>query len=158
MSGFYLLLPLALAVALNGQVKQSEAIQQRPISTTAYHSISVKVLDAETGRPVKSIWVPLDEKPQQSQLLNAKTDSHGIAVFHLSDPLPERIGLSFGPWEFGSCSEQEFVTDQILKTGVVAGDRCKSSKPMPHLTPEAGQLVVFGKRVTLWQRVLQELP
>jgi hypothetical protein len=118
----------------------------------------VKVLGGETGQPVKSIYVPLDDRPQQIQLLNAKTDSHGMAVFHLSDPLPERIGISFNPFEFGSCSELEFVTDQILRTGVVAGDRCESSKPMPHLAPEAGQLVVFGKRVTLWQRVRQELP
>jgi len=157
MSGFYLLLPFALAIALNSQFKQSEAIQQRPVPT-ADHSISVKVLDAETGQPVKRIWVPLDYRPQQIQLLNAKTDSHGIAVFHFSGPLPERIRLSFSPWDFGSCSELEFVTDQILRTGIVAGDRCRSSKVTPQVTPEAGELVVFGKRVTLWQRVLQELP
>ena len=153
-----MLLPFALAIALNSHLKQSEAIQQRPVPTTADHSISVKVLDAETGQPVKRMWVPLDDRPQQIQLLNAKTDSHGIAVFHFPGPLPERIRLAFSPWDFGSCSELEFVTDQILRTGIVAGDRCKSSKATPHVTPEAGQLVVFGKRVTLWQRVLQELP
>jgi hypothetical protein len=158
MKQLYLLLPFVLAIGLNSQVKQSEAIQQGRLPSTGDHSISVKVIDAETGQPVKGIWVPLDDKSQLKQSLTAKTDSHGVAGFHLSGPLPERIGLSFSPLEFGSCSELEFVTDQILRTGVVAGNSCKSSKPKPYVTPEAGQLVIFGKRVTLWQRVLRELP
>jgi hypothetical protein len=158
MKQFYLLLPLVLANGLHGQMKQPEAVQQGRLLSTGDHSISVKVLEAETGQPVKGIWVPLDDKLQLKQPLNAKTDSHGIAGFHLSGPLPERIGLSFSPFEFGSCSEVEFLTDQILRTGVVAGNTCRSSKPKPSVNPEAGQLVVFGKRVTLWQRVLREIP
>jgi hypothetical protein len=157
MKQLYLLLPCALAIGLNTQVNQSEAQQGRP-SSTDDHVISVKVLDAETGQPVKGIWVPLNNKPQLKQPLNGRTDSRGIAGFHLSGPLPERIGLSFSPVEFGSCSEMEFATDQILRTGVVAGNTCAGSKPNPSVPPEAGQLVVFGKRVTLWQRVLRELP
>jgi hypothetical protein len=144
-----LLLPFALAIALNRQVKPSEAIQQRRVPTAADHSISVNVLDGETWQPVKRIWVPLDDRPQQIQLLNARTDSHGKTVFHFSGSLPERIRLLFSPWDFGSCSELEFAADQIVRTGVVAGDRCKSSNATPHVTPEARQLVVFGKRVTL---------
>jgi len=156
MKQFCLLLPFTLAIGLNTQVKESEALRQARLPSTEDHSISVKVLDAETGQPVKGVWVSLDYKPRLKQL-NAKTNSHGIVGFHLLVPLPERIGLSFGPNEFGSCSEIEFVTDQILKTGVVAGNTCKT-RPGPSSAPEAGQLVVFGKRVTLWQRVLREIP
>jgi hypothetical protein len=78
MKQFYLLLLFALAIGLNSQVKQPEAVQQGP-PHTEIQSISVKVLDAETGQPVKGIWVPLDDKIQLKQPLNAKTDSHGIA-------------------------------------------------------------------------------
>jgi hypothetical protein len=157
MKYFYLLLPFALAIGINTHVKQSEAVQQGRPSAEG-DSISVKVLDAETGQPMKGIWVSLDDKPQLKRSLSSKTSSHGVAVFHLLGSPPERIGLSFSPVEFGSCSEAEFVTDQILMTGVVGGNTCKSSKPKPSVTPEAGQLVVFGKRVTLWQRVLREIP
>jgi hypothetical protein len=157
MKQFYLLLPFALTIGINTHVKQSEAVQQGKPGTED-RSISVKVLDAETGQPEKGIWVSLDDKPRLKQPLSAKTSSHGIAGFHILGLPPERIGLSFSPIEFGSCSEVEFVTDQILMTGVVAGNTCKSNKPKPSVTPEAGQLVVFGKRVTLWQRVLRELP
>lgn len=157
MKQFYLLLPCALAIGLNTQVKQSGAQAGWP-SSTEDHFISVKVLDAETGRPVKGISVLPNNKLQLKQPLSRKTDSRGIAEFHLLGPLPERIGLSFSPVEFGRCSEVEFATDQILRTGVVAGNTCKSSKPKPSVPPEAGQLIVFGKHVTLWQRMRRELP
>ena len=171
MKQLYLLLPLALAIGLSSQVKQSEVPQQGQQPSPEDHSISVKVLDAETGQPVKKIRVSLDSKPhvKQSlnaktdsqdskphvkQSLNAKTDSHGVAWFHLSGPLPERVGPSVSPIEFRSCSDLEFVTDQILRTGIVGGNTCRGSKPKVSVTPEAGQLVVFGKRITWWQRVL----
>jgi 5-hydroxyisourate hydrolase-like protein (transthyretin family) len=130
-------------------------------STGGGHSISVKVLDAETGKPVKGIWVPLselDEKYKPKKVLNAKTNSQGIADFQLLEPLPERVEFSFGPDELASCSEVQFVTDQILKTGVVAQNRCEGSKPKPSASPAAGQLVIFGKRITLWQRMRREIP
>ena len=130
-------------------------------STGGGHSISVKVLDAETGKPVKGIWVPLselDEKYKPKKVLNAKTNSHGIADFQLPEPLPARIEFSFGPDELASCSEVQFVTDQILKTGVVAQNRCESSKPKPSASPAAGELVIFGKRITLRKRMRREIP
>jgi hypothetical protein len=158
MTRLYFLLPFALAIGLSSQVNQSEVVQQGRQPSAETHSISVRVLDAETGKPVKGIWVSLDSEPQLKRLLNAKTDSHGVAAFHLSGPLPERVGPSVSPVEFGACSELEFVTDQVLTTGIVAGNTCSGSKPKPYVTPEAGQLVVFGKRFTWWQKVLQELP
>src|SRR3954471_14309345 len=113
----YLLLPFAIAIGLSSQVKRSEAIPQGRMPSIEGHSIYVKVLDAATGKPVKGIWVLLDRKSQLKQGSNAKTDSSGVAGFYLSNPLPERIGVSFSPLEFESCSEQEFVTDQIPTTG-----------------------------------------
>src|SRR6266542_5352221 len=142
-----LLFSVAFAIGLNAQVKQSEV--------TNDHYITVKVLEAETGQPLKGIWVPMVDN---SQPLNAKTDSHGVARFHLLGPLPDRIGLSFSPNEFSSCSEAAFATDQILKNGVLAGNTCKRSASKPSPTPEAGQLVVFGRRVRLSQRVRREIP
>jgi len=158
MKRLYFLLPFALATGLSSQVKQYEVVQQERQPSAETHSIFVKVLDAETGKPVKGIWVSVDSQPQPKRLLNAKTDSRGVAAFHLSGPLPERVGPSVSPVEFKRCSELEFVTDQILTTGIVAGNTCSGSKLKPYVTPEAGQLVVFGKRFTWWQKVLQELP
>jgi 5-hydroxyisourate hydrolase-like protein (transthyretin family) len=130
-------------------------------STGGGRSISVKVLDAATGKPVKGIWVPLselDEKYKPKKVLNAKTNSQGIADFQLPEPLPERIEFSFGPDEIALCSEVQFVTDQILKTGIVAQNRCENSKPKPSASPAAGELVLFGKRITSRQRMRREIP
>jgi 5-hydroxyisourate hydrolase-like protein (transthyretin family) len=157
-----------LAVARVGTCSDASAPQtlvssqsREQSSTGGGHSISVKVLDAETGKPVKGIWVPLselDEKYKPKKVLNAKTNSQGIANFQLPEPLPERIEFSVGPDELASCSEVQFVTDQILKTGVVAQNRCEGSKPKPSASPAAGQLVIFGKRTTLRQRMRREIP
>ena len=128
-------------------------------SSPAVHSISVRLLDFETGKPVSGVWVPLSEVDERGpKVLNAKTNSQGVANFQLPQPLPDRIQISFAPDEFASCSEIQFMTDQILKTGVVAGNTCKSAKPKPSALPASSQLVIFGKRITLWQRIRREIP
>ena len=149
------------AVASLVPVLTSGPSQSNAQSSLSIYSISVRVLDSETGKPLKGIWVPLSElseKYKPKKVLNAKTNSRGIAEFQLPEPLPERIEFSFGPDEFASCSEVQFAIDQILKTGVVAGNRCATSKPKSSARAAKGELVIFGKRITLWQRILREIP
>jgi hypothetical protein len=124
------------------------------------HSISVKLLDAETGKPVKGVWVLPLELREKSRFGNVyvKTNSQGIAHFQLPEPPPERIEFLIPPDEFGFCSEVQFVTYQILETGTVGGNSCQSRKPKPLTSTDAGQVVIFGKRITLWQRILREIP
>jgi len=125
------------------------------------HSFSVKLLDSVTGKPVKNVWVlprELREPSRFGNISTVKTDSHGIANFPLPEPPPERIRFLISPDEFVSCSEAEFLTDQILRSGVVGGNACAGKKTKPSSNAAAGQLVIFGKRVTLWQRILSEIP
>lgn len=122
-------------------------------------AISVTLIDVATGKPAKDVWVLLrDTRKKHTLGKSIKTNSQGTAEFHLLEPQPERIGVSFAPDEFGSCSEVEFVTEQILRTGIVGGNRCETEKIKPSANASAGQVVIFGKRVTLWQRILRELP
>jgi len=91
--------------------------------------------------------------------LGQKTNSGGVAVFHLTDPLPERIGISTG-LEVGLCSDgMPFSTEEILKTGLVTNNACRGAK-FQYLTPtRPGQVVIFGRRgLTLWQMILREIP
>lgn len=158
------ILVLALAVSVASaparcKIAGSQATAKP--STSNGHSITVKLLNADTGKPVKSIWVPLwelDEKYKHTKLLNAKTDSDGIAYFHFPSPLPERIEFSFGPDEFASCSEVQFATDQIIKAGIVAHNTCGGSGPKPSVSAVSGEIVIFGRRITLGQRMRREIP
>jgi hypothetical protein len=123
--------------------------------------IYIKILDADTNRPVKRVRAglnALDKKGWPKTTLNAETGAGGIAVFHLGDPVPERFELIFAPDEFGLCSNVEFSTDEVLGRGVVSTDTCKSSGPKYSGEAKPGQLIVFGKKVGLWERIFREIP
>jgi hypothetical protein len=51
------------------------------------HILTVRVLDARSGKPLKHIrlWLGWYQGPQ---LPNAETNDAGMAAFHVPDPLP----------------------------------------------------------------------
>src|SRR5580693_4243025 len=91
------------------------------------HDIRLRILDAKSGKPLRHIWaglIVLNERNEVKLLLEARTNSLGVAVFDLTDPLPERVGLLFDFHEFGNYSEHQFLTDYALKDGVVGKNCC----------------------------------
>ncbi len=131
-----------------------------PYSTSAEnHDLVVLVLDGNSGKPFKHTWILINWDDGRPRSLGQKTNSGGVAVFHLTDPLPERIGISTG-LEVGVCSDgMPFSTEEILKTGLVTNNACGGAK-FQYLTPaRPGQVVIFGRRgLTLWQMILREIP
>jgi hypothetical protein len=126
-------------------------------SWTAQTSIRIKLLDADSFKPLKHLQKGF--LPSNTEIaLTATTAKEGIAVFRLHGPIPERFTLDFAPDDLGLCSDGGFRTNDVLEKGVIGTDTCKKSGPQysGKLTP--GELVVFGNRVRLWQRILQEIP
>jgi hypothetical protein len=125
------------------------------------HDITVRILDAGSGKPLTHIWAGLEVLEgtnKARRLSDARTDSRGIAIFHLADPLPERIGLLFGAHEFGNCSEVQFLTDHVVNGGVVGRNYCVRPGIGYSMSPRPGELVIFGRRITLWDNIRREIP
>jgi hypothetical protein len=128
---------------------------------TNSHDVSIKLVSATDGRPQTGIHFALsiaDPRLKTRGLVNAKTNSQGVAVFRIPDPLPERVSLVFAPDEFMLCSEVEFSTDQILRSGAIGTNTCGNATISASMRPKPGELALFGKSVTLWQRILREMP
>lgn len=88
----------------------------------------------------------------------ATTNAEGIAFLNLPEPAPENIELSYSSDEIGSCSDIGFSTAQILKTGLVAANKCNLGMFNNTATPKTGEVVVFGHRISLWERIRREIP
>jgi hypothetical protein len=128
-------------------------------ASSAGHYISVLVLDGKNGKPIanESVLVcSVRGNRKLSQTQSPRSNSRGVADIFLADPLPERIGISFGALDFASCSDVAFSTDQILHGGIVARNTCADPKVYSSHAPVVGQIVIFGRRITLWDRILQE--
>jgi len=142
-------------------VPQGSATQPQSIPSADGHHFHVLLLDGKNGKPVTGVWVLLKAGVESDKInwpQNVQSNSHGIAEFSLADPMPEKVGVSFGINEFWSCSNAEFVTDKILKSGVTANNTCAVAKVYSSHPPLVGQLVVFGRRITVWERIRQEIP
>jgi hypothetical protein len=123
-------------------------------------AIRVRVLDASTEKPLAGIRIALfmsNDLGILGKTLNGKTDSNGIAVFDLPNEVPLRVGPRFAPDDDGLCSEVEFVTARIFDTGVVGKNYCKTASPSHGVTAEPGELVIFAKPISPWERILREL-
>jgi hypothetical protein len=128
-------------------------------ASSAGHYISVLLLDGKNGKPITDEWVMVRNargNRKLSQTQSAQSNSRGIAEVFLADPIPERVGISFGALDFASCSDVAFLTDQILHSGIVARNTCADPKVYSSHSPVVGQIVIFGRRITLWDRILQE--
>lgn len=99
-----------------------------------------------------------NEKGRSVGLSDTVTNGEGVATFDLNDPAPERIEIIFSPDELGYCSDRAFPTAQILKAGLVARYTCHDGRLKWSANPKPGELVIFTKHVTLWERMRREIP
>lgn len=120
-------------------------------------TIRVKLLDADSNKAVKHIHIALN-RSDTGAFLQSTTDKKGVAVFQLQEPLPEQVSLDFSPGEFGMCSPHGYPTKDVVEAGVVGADKCKKHGPKYSAKPMPGELVLFGKKVSIWQNILQEIP
>lgn len=121
------------------------------------HSIRVILLDADSNKPRWRVPTAL-RATNSGAVLNALTNHKGAVVFQLPSPAPEELVLIFDSRYFGLCSSAVFRTDDILKKGIVSTDTCKKSGPQFLGKPVPGELIVFGRKVSPWGAIFQEIP
>jgi len=125
------------------------------------HPIHLLLLNGTSGKPVTGVWVLLKGEGQNTKNNwphSVRSNSEGVAEFSLADPLPEKVQVSFEINEFSSCSDAQFVTDQVLTSGVVARNICATGRVYSSHPPVAGRVVIYGRGVSVWQRIGQDIP
>lgn len=134
--------------------------------------LRVLVLNAKTGRSFPKIMISMSvwngdfniysKEPLPSvKVTLAAADSTGWAVFQLPEPLPQHIGFSVGNigdfmgcWRLSNDSpETALATGLLAKYNEV---RCGKSKATEKAEP--GEVVLIDRKLTLWEKVRQELP
>jgi hypothetical protein len=161
---------IILALAFLGLVFSKQTI-------FAQADITLRFLDAASGKPIKGISVSVDawdenrgqQKPQpqgtikiarNSQVI--KTDKNGEGVFRLYQaPSLKTLHVS-SVGELRGGSKNDFSIEDVLRSGVVSdyhGDNHKWCVPLKaQATTKPGEIVIFDKRMTLWDHMRQEIP
>jgi hypothetical protein len=127
----------------------------------AEHILSLRIVDAMTGKPIKKVSasvVKWNEHGQIVVLSQGKSNAEGVIVFHLSEPLPDRIGFDFSPDELKYCSDLAFSTAEIINVGLLAQNKCQANKTTFSLSRKVGEITLFAKKVSLGERTRKELP
>jgi hypothetical protein len=120
--------------------------------------ITIVVINKTNGRPLREakilIGVPAGNK--NSNRIRLTTDSSGKATFQFVDPAPDQFSIIWDS-ETESCL-WTFSPEQVIKSGFVACD-CGNQNPTCHYKspPEPGQLVIFARPVSVFERMLREL-
>jgi hypothetical protein len=141
-------------------------------SRTSDAEFTVRLIDARSGKPLKRVTVRMfawngewsydPKRPSVKRTkLNAITDAEGRALFRLSQPLPEHIGFLFlAPDDFaGCCCRQNFSPEEVRQSGVVADyDQSKCGGLKSTASPKPGEIVIFEKKLTKWEKMRREIP
>jgi len=111
--------------------------------------LTVRILDARNGKPLKHVrlWLVWFKGPQ---LPNVQTNDAGIASFDPPDPLPRGRPSISSPF-IGFCSDSEISFDQVLIKGIAGRNDCGAAKFSGN--PNPGELVIFARRLNVFQRI-----
>jgi hypothetical protein len=134
--------------------------------------ITLRFIDPESGKPLKGIYGDIlagntdkFDGTTKTIVWNAtpkKTDREGKVVFQLPDPVPRYLLCSADVLDLHGCSSGVFSAKDVLRTGVVAVFDTKKLRWCGKLKTQAaakpGEIVIFDKRMTVWERMLQEIP
>jgi hypothetical protein len=134
--------------------------------------ISVRLLNAKSGKPLPKVALTMfsyngDVKFERGKSFpkwktpDETTDSQGRAVFHLPEARPEHINFLVGePWNFwGCCCRQPLSPESVLRSGEIAQyDEHTCGRLTRHATAQPGEVIIFERKMTFWDRVRQEIP
>jgi len=113
------------------------------------HILTVRVLDARNAKPLKHVrvWLGWLKGPE---LPSVETSDAGNTAFHLPDPLPTGRPWLSSPF-IDICSDWEVSIDQVFVKGMAGENDCGTAKFSGN--PNPGELVIFGRRLNLFQRI-----
>lgn len=138
------------------------------IAHCAGQEISIRVIDVRTGGAVSGKRIRVHQNWEGQihegdprflhvrEWLDLKAGSDGVAKFSLRSPLPKNLDvfLSVGWWT--QCSPSFFPVGDVLHSGVVAKNLCKSAPTSErNYVAKPGEIVVFTRYVTFGERLKQ---
>jgi hypothetical protein len=126
--------------------------------------ISVRVLDAKSGRGIKNqeVWAQFYEPPSNRTLrrVSATTGEDGIALIQLPQSQPRQLFLSVSDDSFRCKGSLQAATEDILSRGATnranEGD-CTPKNSSHASNPKPGEVVIFVRRMPWWARLLAPL-
>jgi hypothetical protein len=133
--------------------------------------IRVQLVNAKSGKPLTKVRVAMSswngvfdvhqQHPPQMQIAVATSDTQGVAVFQLPLQIPEHIGFDIGGLrEFAGCWRLSGLTpEKVLQSGVVADyNEPKCGKLTMQFTAKPGEVIIIDKKLTLRERMREEIP
>ena len=127
-------------------------------STIRVHMIDARSGSAIADSPVRLWTQNAAEQRNDAGFVQEKTDSNGVATFHLKDPAPSYLYIHIGmgaPWqECFADAQNGFATQQILQSGISSESACWN---LPNVAqkfhPSAGDVYIFAVHNSFLQRV-----
>jgi len=123
--------------------------------------VTVRVIDARSGKPLRNrqVWIQFyPQGSQRFQQIKNMSGSDGIAVFHLPEPPPETIYISFTRDDLFCDGLTEMKIQELLTKGISAkGCQLKLGGRASHLSARPGEAILFVRRPPWWYRLLAPL-
>ena len=119
--------------------------------------ITVRVINAANGRPMKKVTVMVSGPPGPQIMLAVRreTDGTGEAHFTLPDPAPRYIVvnaiLSSDHWDCGCLATA--APGELIQKGVVAPFGSKPTKAAASLKPTPGQVLFAMRPLSFFERL-----
>jgi len=123
-------------------------------------------MDYKTGRPVKEhlIAILLSDSagqitPHQSEELIRSTDTDGMAVFQVKEPLPPKVSVDTNSLADWNCSATSGLsTSEILQHGIVGQYTldprwCRKKHSLPDASPVPGEIVIYVHQLGVFGRL-----
>jgi hypothetical protein len=137
-------------------------------ANTAAPDMGVRLVDVRNGRVFANEIVNVQfhvPRTPELQTLEQKTGTDGTAKFRLPEPLPASIVVFATNERLYPCSSRDGInTQKIIHEGLVSrcskstqGCRCKFSRQVSEIQNKAGELVLFARPVTRWEKFLQHI-
>jgi hypothetical protein len=124
----------------------------------------VRLVYLDNGKPADNQQIILYEgNPSQASTIRSTkiTDQDGIAKFHVSEPLPEKVWVNDDNGHIRSCAwEDQIPLQEILANGVTIGKdarfgaACKGSQDtITRLGAKPGEIVIFVRKLSNWDNL-----
>ena len=131
-------------------------------ATGSAQDLSVQLIDARDGHPLPNRPLTVTfirEGAESFDGFSLKTDASGKAVFRLPSPIPHHVQLN--AYDLYPCYQLTTLDVGVLKTaGIVSrcskqsqACRCNFSKEADGMKATPGQILLFARPETLWERI-----
>jgi len=121
--------------------------------------IKIRVLDSKSGKPIHGVEVSVWMRASSwidDDTRSKKTDAQGVARFCSTDPNVSlfTLRLKYLDW---TEPQMGFNMELALKSGIVTKNNDKNRRARDGVSPEPGEIIVFGRRWSLLDKLLYKL-